>query len=64
MSMRDMGFQHLAEAPADILGCEIVAGHSVGATERVTYQTKEDAAEAWRRGWVWWRRANTPTRER
>ena len=53
--MEAAGFTHLSVAPKDILGVSLIAGHWSGATEAVTYDDKDQAAEAYRRGWVWFK---------
>lgn len=54
-SMADAGFQRLEAAPPEIIGREIIAGHFMGATERLTYQSVDEALTALRRGWSWWK---------
>lgn len=58
MSLTPAGFKRLELAPAAILGREIIAGHFMGATERTIYRTKDEALEAFKAGWVWWKYAD------
>jgi hypothetical protein len=49
------GFEYLINAPASILGKRVLLLHSFGPTEACTLTTKDEAADALRRGWTKYR---------
>ncbi len=54
-TMADAGFSRIETAPPEIIGREVIAGHIMGATERLTYQSVDEAFAAYKDGWSWWK---------
>lgn len=54
-TMDEIGFRHLLEAPADILGKPLTLLHWSGMTERTTLESKDDALMSVKHGWTRYR---------